>query len=190
MKKIWTIVIIALALHFLSPPVSAYYYSVGTGAGGSADERNLTLEIGKIDIDRYGKKFLLGIGVPFLLHGADELPADILDTPCPANVQCSSLGDIEEGTEKGLLGKVGVAVFNPKLYLSVIGGVTWYDQVQVTQSNTTSQHYKQASNKETASIYGLSIGYFPELFEWKLKMSFQIDYDNRRGTTFFVGCHW
>ncbi len=168
----------------------AGYYSLGIGNGGKAGAPNLTLEIGSNNIKIRGKPYLAGIDIAVINHGDDKIPSKIIDAPCP-HTDYTSLGRKPEGFEAGLLGKFGKGLFNSDVYISLLGGITRVHEIHVTQSNINpNKYYEQSSESKIEGVFGLGIGYFPELFDWKAKLNIQIDYDNRRGMTGYLGWGW
>lgn len=184
-----TTILAILAVFRLTTAASAAYYSVGLGGGGSADEQNLTLEIGHRDVKIGPAHFLLGLALPFIDHGDDNVPEGTIDSPCPHS-DYRSLGEKTEGMEAGLLGKIGINRLHPDFYVSLLGGITRVHEVHLAQSTRSDQYYEQSSKKRWNGVYGISFGYFPEVFSWKTKLNVQIDIDNRRGVTGSIGWGW
>lgn len=167
----------------------AAYYSIGIGNGGEAHEENISLEMGKKNITIGDISYLIGIALPFIDHGNDNIPDDTFGFPCPHD-DYTSIGRKAEGMETGVVGKFGMQLFYPSMYISVLGGITRVHTIHITQSNPTQQYYEQSSKMALKGVGGISIGFFPELFEWRLKLTMQMDYDNRRGITGYVGWCW
>lgn len=182
--------LLVLILLMLTPgTAAAWYYAVGGGTGGQADANNFTMAMGKEDIDIRGLTFLGGVAVPLILHGSGDVPEGTQDTGCPHD-NCTSKGSEEEGTEVGLIGNFGMEIRDWSAYVSLLAGITWSDTIKVSQSNITGDYYKESSDTEFFPVYGLGISYTPVFFEWKLKMIFSLELDNRRGITGMVGWCW
>ena len=193
MKKLHIITITGIIIGIiLSMSASAYagYYSIGVGNGGDAEAKNLSLEVGSRNLKIAEKAFLAALGITVIDHGDKNIPADTKNYPC-AYDNYTSLGRKPDGVESGLLGKLGLKSFHQNLYFSVLGGITQVNEIHITRSNENPQvYYEQSSDKEYYGVYGISIGYFPEIFAWKLKLNMHIDYDNRRGVTGYLGWCW
>jgi len=190
--KIYKIAIVILGLMVAGTAESApssYYYSTGIGSGKGADGQNLTIEIGNRRVMVGKRHFLVGVDLPFIDYGSGDIPPETINSPCPHS-NYTSLGKKSEGIETGLLGKFGLEQFRPNFYTSVIGGISHVHEVHLSQSNSTRQYYEQSSESKFFGVLGISIGYFPELFAWKAKLNFQVDYDNRRGITCYIGWGW
>jgi hypothetical protein len=182
--------LLMLAAILLTPgPAAAWYYAVGGGTGGQADANNFTMAMGKEDIDIRGLTALAGVAIPLILHGSGDIPDSTADSGCPHG-NCNSLGEEVEGTEVGLIGSFGLEVFDWSTYVSLLAGVTWADTVELSQSNITGDYYSESGGTEYFPVYGLGISYSPVFFEWKLKMLFSLELDNRRGITGMVGWCW
>ena len=190
-QKIITITgIITLVILSISISAWAGYYSIGMGKGGDAEEKNLSLEVGSKSLKIGEKSILAALGITAIDHGDKDIPPDTRNYPC-AYDNYTSLGQKPDGIETGLLVKLGIKSSIPKFYFSMLGGITQVNEIHLTQSNENPQiYYVQSSDKEYYGVYGISIGYFPELFDWKLKLNMHIDYDNRRGVTGYLGWCW
>jgi hypothetical protein len=81
-------------------------------------------------------------------------------------------------------------LFHSDSYLSLLTGITRAEEAYIVQSNPTGAYYKQSSESKAHGFFGISVGYFPQLFDWKVNLSLQVDYDNRRGVTGSVGWRW
>ena len=190
-QKIITVTGIIIGV-IVSMSISALagYYSIGVGNGGDAEAKNLSLEVGSKNLKIREKPFLAALGITVIDHGDKDIPPETKNEPCLYD-DYTSLGQKPDGVETGLLGKLGLKNFHPDLYFSVLGGITQVNEIHLTQSNKNPEvYYVQSSGKEYYGVYGISIGYFPELFAWKLKLNMQIDYDNRRGVTGYLGWCW
>jgi len=185
------IVFVVLMFVFLLPmSASAWYYAIGGGGGGEADATNFSTSIGKEDIQIGDWTAIAAVTVPLILHGSDNVPSSTSDSSCPHG-NCSSIGSKEDGTEVGLIGSFGVELFDWSTHVSLLTGVTRVNMVEVSQSNTNpGTYYKQGEETEYNLLYGLGISYTPVFFEWKLKMIFSLELDNRRGLTGMVGWCW
>jgi hypothetical protein len=195
MKKITILTILFIFILSFSASCFATYYSVGIGSGGEDKGESLSLEIGIKDIEfeknRYlaGKRLLTGIGILAIDYGKKNIPPGTFNFPCPHN-DFTNLGSKTEGIESGLFGKIGMELFNSDVYVSIIEGITSGHVINIARSNPTGEFYLQSKSRKWYWIYGMSIGYFPQIFDWKLKLNFQIDYDNRRGLTGSIGLAW
>ena len=170
-------------------PSFAWYYAVGGSNGGDADASGFTLEIGKRDVVLFGRPFLVAGAVPFILHGDKHIPDGTHSEPVPHD-DYISLGDKDEGTERGLLGKLGMEIKEYDAYVNLILGMTKVNTVNVAQSNPTGETYIQGSSDDLNAVYGIGISYFPVFMDGTVKMNFQLDIDNRRGITGYIGWCW
>ena len=193
-------IFLLLVILVLSVPTSIFagYYSIGLSNGGEDNGRGLSLEAGSRDIyfkdsgllGRFKEnRFLAAVVLMALDHEDGDIPPDTLAYPCPHS-DYTSLGEIPEGIESGLLGKFGIELFGSNVYTSILQGITHGHEVHLTQSNPTKDYHEQSSDTKLYYLYGISLGYFTELFDWKLKLNIQIDYDNRRGVTGLIGWGW
>lgn len=172
-------------------PSFAWYYAVGAGSGGDADASGFTLEIGKRDVDLFGRPFLVAGAVPFILHGDKHVPDGTHPGPIPpGNNDYASLGDKDDGTERGLLGKLGMEIKDYDTYVNLILGMTKANTVHVIRSNSTGDTYIQGKDDELNAVYGIGVSYFPVFMDGNLKMNFQLDIDNRRGISAYIGWCW
>ena len=128
------------------------------------------------------------MSVPLIFNRDDNIPSGTKSSSAP-NTNYTPYDTVDEGTEVGILGKIGMEFF-PDLFVTVLGGATRSNRIEIVTSNTTGIHYEQSSKKEYYGVYGAGISYFPELFEWELKMNFSLDFDNRRGITGYIGWCW
>ena len=189
MKIFKIVTILAIITAGTVAPSLAYYYSLGIGSGGKAEEKSLTLEIGKREVKIGQRRFLVGMGIPFINHSDKHIPSDTIGSPYE-NSDYLSLGRKPEGIETGLVGKLGFNRFHPDVYLSVLGGMTRVHEIHLVQSPHTKYYYEQSSDNKLYGIFGLSVGYFPVLFDWNMKLNLQLDLDNRRGVTGHLGWSW
>lgn len=189
MKKKAVFALSVLSVFFLSAPAFAWYYAIGGGDGGGAETYNFSLEVGKEKIKIGNNYYFAGVVMPLVFHGDDNVPPGTHGEPCPHD-EYYNFGDKDDGTETGLLAKVGMELFHPDTYLAVIGGVTRSNTVELVQSAVTDEYYEQSSDTEFHIVYGIGIRYFPEVFDWKLRMNLGLDIDNRRGITGMVGWSW
>ncbi|OQY58715.1 MAG: hypothetical protein B6245_10460 [Desulfobacteraceae bacterium 4572_88] len=181
-----------LCLAFLRPDSAfseGYYFTTGIGAGGGAGTYNLSLQSGVMGIEIGEKKYLIGAGIPIIPHGYDNIPKDTFDYPCPHD-EYSIMGEENDGTELGLFGRMGVEMFHPDMYVSMLLGFTRGTEIQVSESDASGKHYEQASEKKVYWLYGLGLGYFTEVFDDEWHLAFLLDLDNRRGISGSVGFHW
>lgn len=188
MKSFFLLVVIVTFL-LSAQPAMAWYYAIGGGDEGEADAQNFTFEFGKEDINIRGFNTFAGLAVPFILHGDGNVPSSTIDSECPHG-NCDNLGDKDEGTEVGLLGKFGMEVYRSRAFVSLILGVTRTNTVKLSQSNVTDSYYKESEGTDTNAVYGIGVSYMPEFFDWGLKMIFSLDIDNRRGLTGLIGWRW
>jgi hypothetical protein len=189
MKLFKMAITLGIIMASTATPALAYYYSLGIGSGGKAEDKSLTLEIGKREVKIGQRLFLVGIGIPFINHADNHIPSETIGSPCPHS-DYRNLGRKPEGIETGLVGKLGLNRFHPDLYLSVLGGMTRVHEIHLVQSPHTKYYYEQSSDNKLYGIFGLSVGYFPVLFDWNMKLNLQLDLDNRRGITGHLGWSW
>lgn len=184
------VVMLTVAIIFLvmSPSVHAWYYAVGGGAGGDADTENLSLEFGNENIKLGNHHLLAAVSIPLIFNRDDNFPSDTRSSSAPNN-NFTIYDTVDEGTEVGVLGKIGIEILSG-FYLNMLGGATRTNRIEIVTSNTTGIRYEQSSKKEFYGVYGAGISYFPELFDWELKMNFSLDIDNRRGVTGYIGWCW
>jgi len=188
MKPIFLLVVIVTFLLTVQP-AAAWYYAIGGGGEGGAEAQNFTVEIGKEDIRIKGFNTFAGLAVPFILHGDGNVPDSTKDSECPHG-NCDNLGDKDDGTEMGLLGKFGMEIYKSRAFVSLSLGVTRANTVELAQSNVTGDYYKESEDTDTNIVYGIGVNYMPEFFDWGLKMVFSLDIDNRRGLTGLIGWRW
>jgi hypothetical protein len=187
LRRGFSLLLLGLMLLLLTAaPARAGYFSVGGGAGGDADEVNVTVETGAKDIRAAGMDLLFGMGLHFIPHSEDELPDDTISLPCP-NPDCVDLGTERKGTEVGLFGKLGVEVGSSDFYVSAIGGFTAFTESELSRSPATGRVYEDESDSQVEALYGGGISYFMD-FRWDVVI--HVDYDNIRGVTGAVGFHW
>ncbi len=189
MKQKASILIITLILLIGATPSFAWYYAIGAGDGGSADANGFTLEIGNKDVVLFGRPFLVAAAVPLILHSDSHVPDGTNPGPVPHN-DYTLLDEENDGTERGLLGKIGMEIKDSEVYVNLILGATQANTVTVARSNVTTETYIQKEGDETNGVYGLGVSYFPVFMNGTLKMNFQLDIDNRRGVTGYVGWCW
>ena len=198
MKKKGIILLLGILIISIPTSIFAGYYSIGLSNGGEDGGRGLSLEAGSRDIyfknagflGRFQEnRFLAAVALMALDHEKGDIPPGTLAYPCPHS-DCTSLGEIPEGIESGLLGKFGIELFGSNVYTSILQGITHGHEVHLTRSNPTGDYHEQSSDTRLYYLYGISLGYFTELFDWNLKLNIQIDYDNRRGMTGLIGWGW
>jgi len=187
LRQFFPAVCILLFLLILIVPSShAGYLSAGGGAGGDADEFNVTIETGAKDIDISNLDMLFGIGIFFIPHSDNDLPSSTISMPCP-NENCLSLGKARKGTEVGFAGKLGIEIGSSDFYVSAIGGFTAYTESKLSRSPATGRVYEDDSDSKVEALYGGGISYF---IDKKWDVVIQVDYDNIRGVTGLIGWHW
>lgn len=185
-KSVPAVFIVPAALLLISVPAHAGYFSVGGGAGGDADEVNMTIEIGAKDIDLNNFDMLFGIGMFFIPHSDNELPDGTISLPCTNN-DCTRLGNFRKGTSVGFFGKLGTEIGSSDFYVSAIGGFNAYTESRLSRSPATGRVYEDSSDSKVEALYGGGISYF---FDYKWNIVIQLDYDNIRGGTGTIGWHW
>jgi len=178
---------LGLVLCLAPGPAAGGYLSVAGGAGGEAGRANVTLETGAIEVGFGSRNLLLGLGMPVIFHGYDNIPPETAESPCPHG-NCERLGIREDGTEIGLFGKVGLESFAHGLYLNLLGGFTRVTEIEVSRSRATGWTYEESSEKETYPVYGAGISYFIDTIDWEVGI--HLDVDNRRGVTAGIGWFW
>ena len=178
--------ILLAALVLNATPAHAGYLAVGGGAGGDADEVNVTIETGAKDIDIQKLDMLFGIGVFFIPHSDNDLPSSTISLSCP-NDDCTSMGSARKGTEVGFAGKLGVEIGSSDVYVSAIGGFTAYTESELSRSPATGRVYEDSSDSKVEALYGGGVSYF---IDYKWDVVLQVDYDNIRGVTGTIGWHW
>lgn len=183
MKKLTIILsIIAAFIIFPATTFAEGYFSMGGGGGSNGS--NLTLELGKISTDRE-HNYLMALGLGFIFN-AGNVPAGTLDYPCPHSYY-TNLGTEQKGNEMAIVGKYGLEIIkNEGLFLVALAGFSLYEEVALAQSNATGWYYEQSSSTGTYGVFGGGLNYFPP----GSKVSFQVEYDNRRGVTGGVGFRW
>ncbi len=155
------------------------YFAIGIGNGGKADAANVTIEIGKISTNRNNNR-LLSIGLAFIFN-KNYIPSDINKYPCP-HYDYNDLGMKHE--EFDFLGKYGKDIIKNKgLFTFVLGGFSRTYEVNLVRSNSTGWYYEQSHSTKYNLIFGAGMSYFPI----NKKISFQVEYDNRRGITGGIG---
>jgi hypothetical protein len=189
MKQTLGFLIVCLLMMCGASPSFAWYYAVGAGDGGDADASGFTLEVGKRDVMLFGRPFLVAGALPLILHGDDHVPDGTHPGPVPHN-DFIVLGDEDDGTERGLLGKIGMEIKASDTYVTLILGLTQVNTVSLARSNPTGEVYVQGEDDEMNAVFGLGISYFASFQDGGLAMIFQLDIDNRRGLTGSVGWCW
>jgi hypothetical protein len=169
------------------PNAQAGYLAVGGGYGGEGETASLSLETGEFGIDLGDLELLLAVGFPIIPYGGENLPSDTIESKCPNN-DCVEDRTEYKGTEMGGYAKIGIHFFVDNLYLNLIGGGTVVTESDIVRSPTTDRYYEESSDTVTNALYGLGLGFFPEVLDWQLV--FTLDYDNRRGVTGLVGFYW
>jgi hypothetical protein len=180
------VIILLFAFIVTATPAQAGYFAVGGGAGGDADELNVTIETGAKDIHAKKLDFLFGIGIHFIPHSDNELPSPTISAPCP-NDECTQMGTVRKGTEIGFLGKFGVEIGSSDFYVNAIGGFTAFTESKLSRSPATGRTYEESSDSKVEALYGGGISYF---INSKWDFVIQVDYDNIRGATGTIGYHW
>jgi hypothetical protein len=183
------IILVAIAAFLLPTPALAWYYAIGLGTGGEAEENSLTWEFGKEDLKIKNFNVIAGVTIPLIFHGDGGIPDDTSDSSCPHD-DCDSKGSRTDGTEYGLLGRFGMEIKNYETFVSLIAGFTQSHVIDLEKSNVTQDYYKKSDGFESNMVYGIGVSYTPTFFEWKLKMIFSLDLDNRRGITALIGWRW
>lgn len=183
MKK-FIVVCFIITILIITPVVALAEGYLAIGGGSGSNGSNLTLEAGSVSIDKeYNHLMALGIGFIF---NAGDVPSDTLDYPCPHG-DYTNLGTEQKGTEIVILGKYGLEVIkNEGLFLVGLAGFSFSENVDLAQSNVTGWYYEQSSSSSAYGILGGGLSYFPP----NTNISFQIEYDNRRGVTGGIGTCW
>ena len=184
-----TVVLLAVFMStiFLSPLTHAGYLAAGCGYGGEGEQESISVETGEFGIEVGDLDLLLAVGFPVIPYGDKNLPDDTIESECP-NDDCVVDGTEYKGTEMGGYVKIGIKLFLDSLYLNLIGGATVVTVSDIVRSPVTGRYYEASSDTTTNPLYGIGMGFFPEIFDWQL--AFAIDYDNRRGVTGLVGFYW
>jgi len=185
MKKI---VIVAFAIISLFVfPIKSFaggYFAIGGGAGGQSGAPNLTFEVGGVSTSKNHNR-LLSIGFGFVFN-ADDVPTGTLEYPVPHS-DYVNLGTRQKGNEYAFFGKYGLEIIKGKgLFLFVLGGLSAAEEIELARSNVTGWYYEQSSSSKVNGMFGGGISYFP----LNNRLSFQVEYDNRRGVTAGVGVRW
>jgi len=169
------------------PIAWAGYFAVGAGYGGEGESASVSIEAGQKGIDFANLDMLLGLGLPIIPYGSDNLPDNTIDDNCP-NDGCVNSGIEYTGTELGVYAKIGLKLFFENVYLNIIGGGTVVTESSIVYSPTTGRYYEESTESVFNAMYGAGLAYFPEVFDWQLVI--QIDGDNRRGVSGLVGFFW
>ena len=178
------VVLIGTLLYCFSPAFAGYF---AIGGGKNAEVYNLSLEAGTTDLELGNHNYLFGIGIPFILHGDGDIPDGTIKSPI-SHDKYVSLDKKNDGTELGLFAKFGVELGHSGFYLSLLGGFSRANEIELVRSTETEQYFEQSSEGKTYSLYGGSIGYFSDIFNREICIL--VDYDNRRGVTGTIGFHW
>ncbi len=184
--KLPAVCIFLTMMFIIGAPARAGYLSVGGGAGGDADDYNVTLETGAKDIRAGNLDLLFGVGIFLIPHSDDDFPDDTISFPCP-NVDCIRFDTARKGNEVGFLGKLGIEIGSSDFYVSGIGGFTAYTESEISFSPATGRYYEESSDSTVEALYGGGISYF---IDQKWKIVLEVDYDNIRGVTGLAGLHW
>ncbi len=183
------ITIIGSTFFILPSAIANNYFALGGGGGGSAKVTSLSLETGIYSTKPEGTNYFLGLSIPFIDHGEQHLPSEIIDSPSP-HTDITSLGKKSEGLETGLLGKAGIGFFRGKLFVSLLGGVTRANRVEIARSAVGDHYYAQSEDEKIYGVYGAGISSFHEFYSQGVTLNFHLDYDNRRGVTGSIGWSW
>ncbi|MBU1171018.1 MAG: hypothetical protein KKD44_15780 [Proteobacteria bacterium] len=189
MKQKVCLLVMTLLFLLGTTPAFAWYYGVGAGSGGASDANGFSLEVGKRDVILFDRPFLVAGAIPMILHGDSHVPSGTHPDPVPHN-DFTSMGQENDGTERGLLGKMGMEIKDYDVYVNLLLGLTQANTVDVVRSNPTGEYYIQSQGDEMNAVYGIGFSYFPEFQDGTLKMNFQLDIDNRRGVTGTIGWCW
>lgn len=189
MKHKACFLVIILFMVLGASPSFAWYYAMGAGDGGNADASGFTLEIGMRDVILFDRPFLVAGAVPLILHGDKHIPDGTHPEPVPHD-DFTPLGDKDDGTERGILGKLGMEIKDYDVYANLILGMTKVNTVSVARSNPTEETYIQGEGDDLHGVFGIGVSYFPVFMDGTLKMNFQLDIDNRRGVTGYIGWCW
>ncbi len=184
--------IVALLAVFVStvdfaPVALAGYLAAGGGYGGEGEQENVSFETGEFGIELGDLELLLAVGFPIIPYGDKKLPNNTIESECP-NDGCVDDGTEYKGTEVGGYVKIGTRMFVDNLYLNLIGGATVVTESDIVRSPATGRYYEASSDTVSNALYGVGLGFFPEVLDWQLV--FMVDYDNRRGVTGLVGFYW
>lgn len=179
--------VLAASLILGAGPADAGFFAVGGGAGGDADEFNITLESGARGISAGNLDLMFAVGVPFIPHGDDNLPDPTISSPCPSSV-CVDAGEERKGTEVGFYGKLGVELGASNVYLNAIAGFTVYTESSLSRSEASGAYYEESSDTTIDPLYGIGVSYFAENFQWPIVL--QLDVDVIRGVTGTIGWYW
>ena len=183
MKKLAVILFIITV--FITLPATTFaegYFSMGGGTGTNGP--NITFELGKISTDRE-HNYLVALGLGFIFNAGD-VPSSTLEYPCPHS-NYTDLGTRQRDNEMAIIGKYGLEIVkNEGLFLVALAGFSMYDEIDLAQSNATGWYYEQSSSTGTYGIFGGGLSYFPP----GGKISYQLEYDNRRGVTGGIGFRW
>lgn len=169
--------------------IAESYYALGYGNGGSVETNSFTLELGVHGLESENDTFQIALGFPVIFHRGDNIPENTKAESC-SNAECKDIDSEYDGTEYGYFVKAGVDPFDLNLYLSIFTGKTITTLVKLAQSEATGEVYEQSANKETNNISGMGLGFLPDIFDWEMKLNVQLDYDNRRGFTAYLGWRW
>lgn len=187
--KFRVIAIIGMIICWSTVLTAENYYSLGYGYGGSANTNSMTVEIGTRSFGSENDTFQFALGFPFIFHDGENIPEDTRDESC-SNPACKDLDSEYDGTEYGLFIKAGIDPFDMDIYVSGLIGITQSNLVELAESEATSEVYEQGTSKETNFILGFGVGFFPDFFDWEMKLNIQLDVDSRRGVTAYIGWRW
>ncbi|MBW1614607.1 MAG: hypothetical protein JRJ57_11715 [Deltaproteobacteria bacterium] len=128
---------------------------------------------------------LIAIGLGFIFN-ADDVPSDTLEYPVPHS-DYNNLGTRQKGNEYAFFGKYGVEVIkNKQVFIFALGGLSFSEEIDLARSNVTGWYYEQSSSSKINGMFGGGLSYFP----LNNKISFQVEYDDRRGITGGIGFRW
>lgn len=186
LRDLLPIFVFMLISVFCITAAHAGYFAAGGGAGGDADEFNVTIETGAKDISAGDFDLLFGVGIPLIPHADNEFTENTISYACP-NSECIRMGSVRKGTEVGFYGKFGIELWDSDFYINALGGFTAFTESELARSPVTGRVYEQSTDSKLEPMYGGGISYF---IDYKLPIVIHVDYDNMRGVTGTIGWHW
>ena len=178
MKKM--LMTICLAVGIILCQGCRNYMAVSIGSGGPTDSTSYACEVGTVSQDS-----IYTIGFLAILNGGDASYdestegeySDLFEWEQSIGT-VHSTGTYRDWPEMGLFCRYGRKV-KPNLFISILGGITYVDEVEVYESDIRVYPYSygKPAGEEIEPLFGGGVIYSID----NTNISVSVDYDNRRG---------